>query len=475
MNEYDFNKNQNENGVDLNAEVKVDSENIEHNNEHIQDVNFVIHESEKAATVEKNANETNVHAPFYKETYVKQNKPKSSNGAVLFSGLVGSIAGALIVSIFLTLVVPFIDSPLRNAMNNLYQNDSGIYTSEDENGSVKKIEISETPVNLVTAVAEKAGPTVVGIKTTSTSTQDFFGMPSNGGVGEGSGIIIRSNGYVITNYHVIEGAVNENTRKIAAGGKVEVIITGLKEKTYAAKVVGFDSKTDLAVIKIDATNLPFAEYGNSDNLKIGETVVAIGNPGGLEYSGSVTTGVISGLNRRVDLDNGKKMSLIQTDAAINPGNSGGALLNSKGQLIGVNSVKLVAQGFEGLGFAIPVNKVKEITDSLILNKYVTGRPLMGVTINQQYTPEIAKQNNLPEGLYVDDVTIMGAAFRAGIKQGDIITKLNNVKVKIFDELETEKNKHKPGDIISVEVYRVPNGELKGSYKTFKMTLQEDKG
>ena len=226
-----------------------------------------------------------------------------------------------------------------------------------------------------------------------------------------------------------------------------------KDKPYTATVVGRDEQTDLAVIKINATGLPAAELGNSDDLKVGELAVAIGNPGGLEYMGSVTVGVISGLNRTIAIENNGNLKLIQTDAAINPGNSGGALVNSQGQIIGINSAKIASTGFEGLGFAIPINTVKQITDSLMKSGYVTGRPLLGVSIDTTFDEAAAKQYNVPFGLHITDVTPFSSASVAGIKVDDIITKFDGKAVTSYNQLETLKNAHKPGDKVSVEVYR----------------------
>ncbi|HEY8350777.1 MAG TPA: trypsin-like peptidase domain-containing protein, partial [Clostridia bacterium] len=233
-------------------------------------------------------------------------------------------------------------------------------------------------------------------------------------------------------------------------------------------VVGRDEKTDIAVLKIDAAGLPAAELGNSDEVKVGELAVAIGNPGGMDYMGSVTAGIISGVNRTITLDNGRKFKLIQTDAAINPGNSGGALVNSKGQVIGINTIKIAATDVEGLGFAIPINEANEIAESLISYKYVKGRPYIGVTIDKRFTEEFARSNNVPFGLLVYDVQQLSAAYKAGIHIGDIILKFDGKEVKTFEELENLKNQHKPGDEVEVEVYR------DGETLKLKLVLGEEK-
>jgi len=249
------------------------------------------------------------------------------------------------------------------------------------------------------------------------------------------------------------------------------------DEPYDAVVIGRDSKTDIAVLKIDLTDLPAADFGDSDKLKVGELAVAIGNPAGLEFMGSVTVGYISGLNRSITFDDGKSMKLIQTDAAINPGNSGGALLNARGEVVGVNSAKIYSGGYEGIGFAIPSNMAREVADSLIESGYVKGRPQIGVTIDLRFSEEIAKRNGVPYGVLVLDVSPLSAAFRAGIRPGDIITKFNGASVTSFYELEAEKNKFKAGDTVEIELYRMPEKgkPSEGTYKTVKITLDEDQG
>ena len=262
---------------------------------------------------------------------------------------------------------------------------------------------------------------------------------------------------------------------MAQGASINVILPILIDETYSATVVGRDEKTDLAIIKIDLTELPAADLGNSDELKVGELAVAIGNPGGLEFMGSVTSGIISGLNRVVQVSETQELKVIQTDAAFNPGNSGGALVNSRGEVIGVNTVKISATGYEGLGFAIPINVAKEIADSLMSDGYVKGRPQLGVSIDPRYTEEIAKRNNAPMGLLVGEVIPISGAYNAGVKTGDIITEFNGVAIKSFNELEAEKNKFKAGDTIKLKVYRITSMEpLEGEYLTLEVTLGEDK-
>ncbi len=413
-----------------------------------------------------NANSQNYNSQpnnnYYRESYKKTQK-KSDAWKYILVSIISSIIGGAILTVMLLGVAPVVQPEIKRFFGVNGQSGSG--NSQAQVGELKRVEIVQTAESAVTSVAEKVGPSVVGIRTAYQNSNDLFGVQQAGG--EGSGIIISTDGYILTNHHVIESAVNDKTRKVQAGAKIEVYLPNKIDKPYVAEVKGYDSKTDLAVLKINEHNLNVIEFGDSDNLKIGEPAIAIGNPGGLEYMGSVTQGVISGLNRTVQLDGGRKIKLVQTDAAINPGNSGGALVNLKGQLIGVNTVKMVATGFEGLGFAIPVNDAKKIADELIKNTYIS-KPYLGISVDQRYTEDIAKENNMPMGVYVASVEILGAAEKAGIQAGDVIIKFDGKAVKSYADLEDEKNKHKAGDTVSIEFYR------DGKTKTVQVKLGETK-
>lgn len=387
---------------------------------------------------------------FYSESYRKPKQKRNISLVQLIAiALISSIFGGGVVFAAFQFVAPALQPTVSGYLGNLIPSSQTAVTNKNDSTVYKKVEI-EKSTSAVTAIAEKVSPSVVGIKVTTRVQNYFFGTSI--GEGQGSGIIIRNDGLIMTNNHVIESAIATGNT-LQNGAKIEVYLPSQPEKPYQATVVGRDSQTDLAVIKINATGLPVAELGDSDKLKVGELAVAIGNPGGLEYMGSVTAGVISGLNRPVSVSDSRTMKLIQTDAAINPGNSGGALINSEGQVIGVNSIKFATQGFEGMGFAIPINQAKEITDSLIQYQYVKGRPKLGVYIEPNFNEAIAKQNNVPAGLLVYDVEPLSAAYKAGIQKYDIITKVDGQQVKTFNELQTLKNKHKPGDSITIEVYR----------------------
>ena len=302
--------------------------------------------------------------------------------------------------------------------------------------TAQNVSIFTTELSVVD-VAKKAGPSVVGVVSTM-QMQSFFGSGVQEQEGGGSGIIIKSDGYIITNSHVIEGA---NSVKV-------VLNTG---KEYPAKLIGQDKKTDLAVIKIEETDLPVAELGESAALEVGELAVAIGNPLGQEFAGSVTVGVISALNRTMNVE-GRQYTLIQTDAAINPGNSGGALVNKYGQIVGINTVKIGASGYEGMGFSIPIDTAMPIINELLENGYVKGRPMIGV-VPREITPQMSRRYNLPEGLYVLEVSPFSGAERGGVRVADVIIKADGQEVHTIDQLNKVRDNHKAGDTMNLTIVR----------------------
>ena len=259
--------------------------------------------------------------------------------------------------------------------------------------------------------------------------------------GSGSGFIIDAeHGYLVTNNHVVEQAE-------------KLMISLADGRDVSGTLVGKDARTDLAVIKIEDTkNLKAVQLGDSGNLKVGENVVAIGNPGGKEFARTVTTGVVSATDRFLMLEGEASFNLIQTDAAINPGNSGGPLVNYSGQVVGINSAKNDQQGFEGMGFAIPITDALPIIQQIIEKGYAS-HPALQVNIDDRYTEEYASYREWPAGCYISKVQEGGAAQKAGIKAADIITSINNVKIGNSLELTHQLFKYKPGDIIKVTYFR----------------------
>lgn len=298
-----------------------------------------------------------------------------------------------------------------------------------------------------TEIAKKVGPAVVAVTTTIQGSSDLFGNQSPQ-QGVGTGMIINQDGYILTNYHVVQGAQ-------------QVKVTLSNGKQVNAKVVNYDANYDVAVIKItDTIQVPaVVEIGDSDNLQVAETVVAIGNPLGTDFFGSVTSGIVSALNRKINGDP-NNLSYIQTDAAINAGNSGGPLINSRGQVIGINTAKIKESGVEGLGFAIPINVVKSKIPDL-------SKPILMIGIQgQEIDKNTSSQYNMPIGLFVQAVTAASPAENAGLQRGDIIIKFDGQKVTTFDEVNTIKNKHKSGDKISVTINR------NGKEQSLTLTLSD---
>ncbi len=282
----------------------------------------------------------------------------------------------------------------------------------------------------VKQIAKKVRTSVVGV--IAEGSMNF----SNSSVG--SGIIMSQDGYIITNNHVIE-----NMNKISV-----VMDDG---KTYQAHVIGTDSRTDLAVLKVEATGLPAAEFGDSDLLEQGDLAVAIGNPAGIQLQNTVTTGVISAINRNIVVEDAE-MTLIQTDASINPGNSGGPLVNEYGQVIGINTVKIGISYYEGLGFAIPINTAKPIIDELISRGYITGRPSIGIS-GTALSERDAVFYGLKAGMYVEFVHPYSDAYKKGLQAGDVIVAMNGTPLTSTEEIKKIRDQYKAGDSVKITVYR----------------------
>ncbi len=358
--------------------------------------------------------------------------------------------GTVIVCMLLTAIISSAASiaAVSAIVSNKNSSPSGATTTET-NIITQNLEMST-----VEAVAKAVTPSVVCIEVTmqvQNSYNPFFGYgnsQTSESVGYGSGVIYSTDGYIITNYHVISGVYESNV----VGAEIKVYLDSDSENGISATVVGYNSAADLAVLKIDKTGLTSVQFVDSDELVLGQTVVAIGNPGGIEFAGSVTSGIISGLDRELSVDS-VTMTLIQTDAAINPGNSGGALVDAAGRLVGVPNVKISADGYEGMGFCIPVNTAVEICNNIIENGMNSNQsnetPYLGVEINNEFTG----------GAYVARVTEGGPAEEAGLKSGDIIISFGNVQITGYDDLVKAMSDYKPGDSVKLGIYR--NGS-KGS-------------
>lgn len=313
---------------------------------------------------------------------------------------------------------------------------------------VSLVGYSETGVG----VASKVRPSIVGIEVEYSVNSIFYRNKSTA-TAAGSGIIISEDGYILTNNHIVNSSSTSYYYELGKANKVTVTLYNDSTK-YDATIVGTDSQTDLAVIKIEKNGLKAAELGDSDAVQVGEFAMAIGNPLGL--ADSVTAGIVSAVNREVSDQDGNSYVAIQTDASINSGNSGGALVNSKGQVIGVNTLKLSGTGVEGVGFAIPINSTKEIYEQLIQYNKVK-RPYIGIT---------AENNNLVVGIYIKTIEDFSAGEKAGLKIGDVIVEVDGTKVTKMDELNAIKNQKQIGDTLKLKVFR------EGKEKEITVTLQE---
>ncbi|MAS52737.1 MAG: deoxyribonuclease HsdR [Flavobacteriales bacterium] len=359
------------------------------------------------------------------------------------------------------------------AINNYQNNATNVPLVIPES---QRIQLSKTTIPALKSMptfelaAKQTVNSVVHIKTVATKQMAhqqfdpfedfFFGRPKNSPkqevAGSGSGVIISEDGYIATNNHVVEGAV-----------KIEVTLND--KKTYNGRIVGTDPTTDLALIKIEEVNLPAIFYGNSDNVNIGEWVLAVGNP--FNLTSTVTAGIVSAKGRNINIlkEDYAIESFIQTDAAVNPGNSGGALVNQSGELIGINTAIASNTGsYTGYSFAVPVNMVKKIMGDLAQHGTVQ-RALLGIQI-REINQELAEKNNILnlEGIYISKVMNESSAEDGGLKNGDIIRSINGVKVKSPSELQEKVGQYRPGDIVNVEYER--NGTIRNTALTLKNKL-----
>lgn len=368
-------------------------------------------------------------------------KSNSSNGfgkSVLVPFVSGMVGASLVVGTCFG--VPSIKNKIIKSSSF-----NGLTTSTSSASSdINLLNIADYS-NTSIAVAEKVLPSVVGITVTYQINSVFGGSTSSDATG--SGIIISEDGYILTNNHVISSESNSAFYSIEEATSIKINLYGSTE-TYDATIIGTDAYTDLAVLKIDKTGLTPATLGNSDNVKVGEFVMAIGNPLGMEYS--VTSGIVSAVNREVESD-GTVYYAIQTDAAINSGNSGGALVNASGEVIGVNTLKLSGTGIEGIGFAIPISSTTSIVNQLIEFQTVK-RPYIGI-LGSSIDSNTAQRYNLPEGIYVENVEEDSPAKTAGLQKTDIITKIEGNEVKSVNELNKIKYTYNIGDTVTLTVYR----------------------
>lgn len=396
-------------------------------------------------------NQNEIKYRMYTNTEKNKKQPNFFKNA--FVPFVSSALGTFLV-IGICFGMPGIKNKI---LDTTIHTDTGLTITE---GSVKNTISLTDYSNTSISVANKVLPSIVGI-TVEYKVNSLFGGASTSQA-SGSGIIVSSDGYILTNNHVVNTTSSSSYYQITEATGVKVKLYN-DDTEYTATVVGSDSQTDLAVIKIDKTGLTAAELGDSDAVQVGEFAMAIGNPLGLQSS--ISCGIVSAKNREVqDSETGTIFNLIQTDAAINSGNSGGALVNADGKVIGINTLKLSGTGVEGIGFAIPINSTIDVYNELKTNGKIS-RPYIGIE-GLTLTEELAKQNNLVQGVYIKSVENFSAAEKAGLKPGDVIIQADGINIKTMDELNTIKNKHKVGDKMTLKI----NREKKE--KEINITLQE---
>lgn len=374
-----------------------------------------------------------------------QTQPPKSHGGVIAMllivviFLVGtvSVLGLMNVRLFHELqeqssteVISFADTPEETPTAAAVSETHPVPTATQETIEFSQGQAGGEPLSLQD-IYESCIPSVVSITT-----------KLYGGSSSGTGVVLSANGYIVTNYHVIENAQSIN-----------VLLTDNRQ--FAARIVGSDPVSDLAVLSVEADDLVSAQFGDSDSLRVGDAVVAIGDPLGVEYRGTMTNGIISAINRNVSV-NGRTMNLIQTNAALNSGNSGGPLINSCGQVIGINTIKIGAfadsAGVEGLGFAIPSATVKDIVTQIISQGYVSGRPRLGIT-GESISLFYQRYYRLPAGLFVTDIAPGSNVEKAGLEVGDVLISVDGNKVYSQNDLDTLLYQYSAGDVVTLVIYR----------------------
>ena len=344
-------------------------------------------------------------------------------------------------------------------LNFLFGKNKEIASNPEVNSDVTVVTSSPKKGDELTApsIYEKVSPAIVGVITSNKE------MGLGNAVGQGTGIVMTSDGYILTNAHVIGFSKNNN------------VTIALDEKEYAAKIIGFDARVDIAVLKIDAKNLKKAEFGNSDEIRVGEDIIAIGNPFGMDLSKSLTKGVVSATGRNLEKKNKKNaVKFIQIDAALNHGNSGGAVVNMNGQVVGISSIKIadITKSPEGLGFAIPINLALDVANKIIKNGYSTGNVKLGISA-QGITRWESQCYDVPPGVLITSISKDSNLQSSGVKVGDIITKIDGVTILNTENLKEELMEHKPGDVITLTIFRQSYNSRDGSSIEVRVTLLED--
>ncbi len=415
--------------------------------EDIPEEEFTPHDYTQAYSYNNKPNYANVNEVSYYPAQKKRKSKKILGGLIavicVFAIAITSVVGYSMIS-GNGIKISISDTDNKKGANTDNKNSTNSASKRDTE-NLPTLEQLATPSDALSIpeIVEKVSGSVVGISASS-STQ----------TATGTGVVMRKDGYIITNAHVVSGANN-----------LSVVFTDDDKTSIDAELIGVDSQTDLAVIKIDKKDLTPAEFGTSADLQVGEIAIAIGNPLGFDLAGSVTAGIISALDRTLTIED-QEMNLIQTDASINSGNSGGALVNAYGQVIGITSAKVNSSYGEGLGFAIPIDNAKPIIDDLVKYGYVKGRPVLGIT-GETITELWSQYYGVPQGFIVRSVEDGSAADKAGMQVGDVVIGINDTTITSISEFNKIKAEFKAGDTITITLYR------QGNKMNVKATLDED--
>ena len=392
----------------------------------------------------------------------RESKPKKQHSGgwlkavclALVCALLGGLVGSALTGRQLSGRIDALEQSLQESSTAVEE----LRQSQSEAGR-SALAVSQDGGVAASRIYEQACQQVVGI-TTNVTTTNFFGMTTSAAV-SGSGFIISEDGYIITNYHVIE---------YADQGKLPVTVMTYDGTQYEATIVGTEQANDIAVLKIEASGLSPVTFGDSSQILVGDTVYAVGNPlGELEFS--MSTGHVSALDRVISTEESEAINMFQIDAAVNHGNSGGPVYNSLGQVIGVVTAKYSDTDVEGLGFAIPINDAARIAEDLITKGYVTGKAYLGVSLNSDYGVDrysiaYAQYYNMPLGAYVESVMKGGAAEKAGLQKGDIITQLGDSEISSYTDLKNAIKHYSAGDSAALTFYRA------GESQTVTVTFDE---
>jgi len=385
------------------------------------------------------------------EKTVRQSRTEKSRRGVgagaliaccLICAMLGSVGGAFLAGHVMAQKVGVLEQSVSELSESVRQ---PTVIKQSTGGSAGSVDATGTAYNGTMSAGDlydMACQQVVGV-TTEVTYMNYFGMRSSAAV-SGTGFIITADGYILTNYHVIEDAYK-------AGLDVNVMMhDGTR---YPAQIVGVEADNDVAVLKIDAMGLNAATLGNSDSLRVGDTVYAVGNPlGELEFS--MTTGHVSAKDRSIVTEaSGDSITMFQIDAAVNSGNSGGPVYNARGEVVGIVTAKYRSSGVEGIGFAIPISDAVSIAQDLVTSGYVTGKAHLGVSVNSKYNEMYAQYYGWPVGAYIDSVDSGSSAEKAGIQPGDIITAIDGDAIRSYDDLRASVKRHTAGETVDIALYR----------------------